>query len=215
MDEQKDRKQRSEKLLEELGSEFLPSLPLIESEEECQIRTPEEVGSRILCLVGVAAAADGLEKERIIDWFRRESLIEKLSPSENAFLTKQGIEDRERIAFSWKSECIWLLLWAAREVDRSLPTESCKVQEILSKIPRFGSDTALFIKSIGLRPKKEILDLSDFLYRAHWATRQNGLDGSIKIGKLNADVVQEWHHAVNWLTCYDGIDDWDEVTTDT
>jgi hypothetical protein len=215
MSEQEDRKQRSEKLLEELGSGFLPSLPLIESEEECQIRTPEEIGSRILCLVGVAAAADGLEKKRIIDWFRKESLLDKLSPSENAFLTKQGIEDRERIRFSWKSECIWLLLWASGEVDRSLPTESCSVQEILARIPSFGSDTSLFINSIELRPKKEILDLSDFLYRAHWATRQNGLDGSIKIGKLNPDVVPEWHHAVNWLTCYDGIDNWDEVTTDT
>ena len=215
MDEQEERKRRSEALLQELGSGFLPSLPLIESEEECQIRLPQDVGARIMCLVAVAAAADGLDIKRIVDWFQRESLLEKLSPSEKIFLTGKEINDRERIAFSWKSECVWLLLWAAGKVKRSLPTEACSVQEMLTKIPDFDSNTSLFIKSVELRTKKEILDLSDFLYRAHWATRQNSIDGSFEIGKLNPDVVQEWHHAVNWLTCYDGIDDWDEVTTDT
>ena len=215
MDEQEERKQRSERLLDDLGSGFLPSLPLIESEEECQIRPPQDVGARIMCLVAVAAAADGLEKKRIVDWFKRESLLEKLSPSEKAFLTKKEVEDQERNVFSWKSECIWLLLWAAGKVDRILPTETCNVQEILTKVPTFGSGTSLFIKSVELRPKKEILDLSDFLYRAHWATRQNSLDGSVQIGKLDPGVVQEWHHAVNWLTCYDGVDDWDDITTDT
>jgi hypothetical protein len=89
------------------------------------------------------------------------------------------------------------------------------LQKILANIPPFGSNTSKFIKSIELRKKKEIVDLSDFLYRAHWATRQDGMDGPVKIGKLNPDVVQEWHYAINWLTRYSNYEDWDEITTDT
>jgi len=142
-------------------------------------------------------------------------LLTKLSPHEITFLKKPETEDNERIQFFWKSECIWLLLWATKKVERNLPIEQCNIQEILKNIPEFGSDTSEFIKSIELRNKKEILDLSDFLYRAHWVTRQSSLDGLVKIGKLNPDVVQEWHYAINWLTWYSNIEDWDEITTDT
>jgi hypothetical protein len=46
MDEQETRKVRSENLLKELGSGFLSSLPLIETEEETKLRATEEVGAR-------------------------------------------------------------------------------------------------------------------------------------------------------------------------
>jgi hypothetical protein len=156
-----------------------------------------------------------VEKDRIINWLKKESLIDKLSRRELAFLLKTEIDKKEIIQFTWQSECSWLLLWASRKVNRGLPTEECRPREFLTIIPAFGSDTSKFIKSIELRTKKEIVDLSDFLYRAHWATRQNGINGSVEIGKLNPDVVQEWHYAINWLTRYSNYEDWDEITTDT
>jgi hypothetical protein len=48
-----------------------------------------------------------------------------------------------------------------------------------------------------------------------WATRQNQIDDKTQIGKLNADVVAERHCAINWLTNYDNIENWDDITTDT
>jgi hypothetical protein len=66
--------------------------------------------------------------------------------------------------------------------------------------------------AIKLRSKPEILDWSDLLYRLHWATRQFGKSVS---SRVNPGVVQEWHLAVNWLTRYDGEDNWDWVGTDT
>ena len=198
-----------------MGSVFLPSLPVIETEQETRLRTPEEVGARILCLIAVAAASDGVERKEIIDWLESEPLIRKLSGRESAFLNKSEIDEHERIQFSWQSECAWLLLWASNKVSRDLPVEECDIQEILANIPDFGSSTSSFVESIMLRPKEKIVDLSDFLYRAHWATRQNSTDGSVAIGKLHPGVVQEWHYAINWLTFYSNYEDWDEVTTDT
>jgi hypothetical protein len=31
---------------------------------------------------------------------------------------------------------------------------------------------------------------------------------------IDIEIVQERHHAINWITEYDGLP-WDEVTTDT
>jgi hypothetical protein len=31
---------------------------------------------------------------------------------------------------------------------------------------------------------------------------------------IDIEIVQERHHAINWVTGYDGLP-WDEVTTDT
>jgi|WetSurMetagenome_2_1015567.scaffolds.fasta_scaffold382128_1 hypothetical protein len=215
MNEQEERNERSEKILIELGSDFLPSLPLIETEEETRLRTPEEVGERIICLIAIAAAADGLEKDRILEWLQKNSLMDTLSARERSFLENIKTDNNLKRQFTWYSECVWLLLWALKKVERSLPTEQCTIHELLQKIPEFGSDISEFLKSLELRGKKEIVDLSDFIYRAHWTTRKNQTDKTIKIGSLNPDVVQEWHHAINWLTWYDDIEDWDEITTDT
>ncbi len=215
MSEQEKRKSKSQNLLKILGSYFLPSLPVIESEDETSIRTTTEIGARIICLVCVAAAADGMNKEDLISWLKQEALYSALSSNEIKFLEMNESSKNEITHFSWQSECIWLLLWATKKVERNLPTEQCDTPKILEVIPEFGSSTLNFMNSLNPRPKSEILDMSDLLYRAHWATRQAGLNEQLNIGKLNPDVVMEWHLAVNWLTCYEEIEDWDEITTDT
>jgi hypothetical protein len=66
-----------------------------------------------------------------------------------------------------------------------------------------------------MRPKSEILDAADLIYRLHWAARNPELTGqSACRAKLHAGVVQEWRHAINWVTNYENLD-WDEVKTDT
>ena len=87
-----------------------------------------------------------------------------------------------------------------------------------------GCDATLTEDTDGLTEIQEQCISSDYqfpegknflLYRAHWATRNRDLDGQTETGDLNPGVVQERHHAANWLTCYDDGAEWDEVTTDT
>jgi hypothetical protein len=58
------------------------------------------------------------------------------------------------------------------------------------------------------------MDMSDLIYRLHWAVRDATLSGKKPPGRLNPSVVYEWHYGVNWLTCYED-QEWDEVSTDT
>jgi hypothetical protein len=74
-------------------------------------------------------------------------------------------------------------------------------------------DTADLTKN-GLHSANNILNEVDLIYRYHWAVRQASLDGEFAPGGLDVGVVQERHHALNWLICYCDAD-WDDVGTDT
>ncbi len=82
-------------------------------------------------------------------------------------------------------------------------------------LPKDDNDWAGFLASASLRSNKQVLDATDLVYRAHWACRQYQLDSTTQTGLLNQGCVYEYHRAANWLTCYDGGADWDDVGTDT
>ncbi len=83
------------------------------------------------------------------------------------------------------------------------------MNEIIDSLPSSDEAPDIFINSLKLRSISEIMDASDLTYRLHWAVRNYG--ASLE---LDGGVVQERHHAINWLTNYDG-EKWDWVATDT
>jgi hypothetical protein len=50
--------------------------------------------------------------------------------------------------------------------------------------------------------------------RDHWNARDAQLHERSMPPGIDIEIVQERHHAINWITGYDGLP-WDEVTTDT
>ena len=212
---QEERKARSETILRERGVSILPSLPMIESEEEARLRSPREVAHRVMALVCVAAASSGVDRSEIVPFLKAEGLWDAVSDEEQSFLQDENANDHLAMQFGWRAEAIWLLLWALGLVETlELPVDQCSVEDILERVPSLGDPTEPFISSAKLRSVPEILDVSDLTYRAHWATRDRGEDAQAQCGDLHPDVVVERHKAVNWLTCYENLD-WDEVTTDT
>jgi hypothetical protein len=65
-----------------------------------------------------------------------------------------------------------------------------------------------------LRPTAAVLDALDLHLRLHWAARQARLDGNGGMKGLDPGVVQERHHALNWLVRFEEAD-WDDVDTPT
>jgi hypothetical protein len=209
------RKKSSEKKLKMLKAEFLESLPLIEDSDEVNIRSSEEIYKRIFCLISVAALVGGIEKKKLVDWLNNEQLYGSLSPEEKELFEKTEITKRDKIKFSWRAESAWCLLQVAGIVPLQDPIKECNIQEMLSYFPDFGTDTKSFLVKMRIINKEQILDFSDFLYRAHWTTRQNSIDNKTRVGNLCPGVVSEWHLAVNWVTNYDDGAEWDNVGTDT
>lgn len=65
-----------------------------------------------------------------------------------------------------------------------------------------------------LRSASEILDEADLIYRIDWACVDARVNGSPTPEGVDCDVVQERHHALNWLIGYQR-QAWDDVSTDT
>ena len=209
------RKAKSEEFLQREGISFLPSLPCIESEEDTKLRSSEEVGIRIACLFCVAGSAFEVGDSVLKDYLRQHGLWEHLTTDEVRFLSNDTPDDKCAIQFTWRSEALFLLMWAVGLFDAlPLPRKEIDAGEIVSRFTSVDQSPWPYIRGLRLRAKAEILDASDLIYRLHWGARQAGLAGESPSGQIVLGVVQEWHHAINWLTRYDE-QDWDDVATDT
>lgn len=209
-----ERKQKTESLLKDLGIPFIDHLPTVEEEDEVQIRAPQEIAKRLLCLTYLCYATEDEEsKEQVIDFLKKENLWDSVTDDEKLLFTKPKLTDQERVNISWRSEAIWLLLWTIQKVDElDLPLDEVNIADIVDRLPKLMSSTKDFIESAEIRVTGEILDQSDLIYRLHWATRQAELDNNVR-SDLNPSIIVERHYAINWVTYY--ADNWDDITTDT
>ena len=209
----KERKAQTEKYLKSLAIPFIDHLPAIEEESDAKIRTPQEIAKRILVLIYLNYIAEEPDdKEIVVDFLKQQGLWNSISNDEIE-LFKNELTDQDKINISWRSEAIWILLWAINKVEKlELPIEQVEISKLLSLVPDFMADTNEFVETATLRPVSEILDISDLTYRLHWATRQADLD-KLEKPRINESIVEERHYAINWVTYYD--ENWDDITTDT
>lgn len=209
------RKARTEDRLKREKIPFNEFLPCIEAEEDTRLRQPKEVGIRICCLFCTVGSAFEREDDTFKYYLREHGLWEHLTPAEVAFLSAENPPQQSIVNFSWRSEALFVLLWSVGKFDQlGLPTSQIDSSEIISRVPGVREAPWHFIESLQLRAKCELMDASDLVYRLHWAARQSQMDGRPMPAGLIQGVVQEWHHAINWITCYED-QDWDDVSTDT
>lgn len=209
------RRLRSEALLAEEGIAFRSSLPCIESEEEISLRSAEEVGARIVCLFFVAGAAEDVGNPFWRDYLEEHGLWEQLTPQETSLVASAEPDEEALINASWRCEALYVLMWAAGLFEE-LPIPRLEVDTglIVDRFPKPDASPWPFIRGLTLRSKTEILDAADLIYRLHWEVRHAMLHGKEPPGGLEPGVVQERHHALNWLIRY-GEEEWDLVSTDT
>lgn len=209
------RKKETEKYLKSLNIPFIDHLPVVEDESEVKIRTGQAIAERILVLVYLAYISEVPDqRETVIDFIKTNLLWEKISPDEKVLFQKSDLTAQESSNISWRSEAVWLLLWSINKVEKlALPTEQIEINEIVSRLPKFLTDPTAFIKTAKVRPASEILDISDLMYRLHWAARNAQLNNQPMPANLDLSIVMERHYAINWVTFY--AEAWDEITTDT
>jgi len=213
MAEAEERYERSLAVLKSREIRYLERLPLIETEAEITLRSPDEIMARIRCLVAVARAAKDNNLAAAWSDIERWRIEDDLSPREKAFVGGDTIGERDRIDFSWQIEAVVPLIWARGLHDELyFPDQTADARSLIAFLDRL---TVGDIADCEMRLAAEILDEADLIYRLHWATRQSGLDGVDPPASLIPSVVVERHRALNWLIGYDDNAEWDEVTTDT
>lgn len=206
-----ERKAATEARLAARGIEVPDTLPPLVCEDELTLRTRDEVVERARALLLVALRADSVASGEPIPV---PTLLSKmpladdaLSPKEQAFLAQEAPSQQDCGQFIWRYESLYLLEWALCLVDE-LPYPGAPVDT--------ASTVARLIEMRGprLRTGAEIVDALDLHYRLHWQIRQARLKKLGEAAGLDADVVMERHHALNWLVRFQHAG-WDDVDTPT
>lgn len=213
MKSSKKRKKESEKMLKSLKVPINKQLPLTENEEVVSLRTKEEIINRMIPLTIVAAKAMEAPPEKIEEFIERYNANKLFTEEEHNFLLKKHINYNEGIQYSWKLECIWLLLWSVNLIsDIGVPANTCNAEFVFDKV--LSNTKQDLMDQSTLKPISDILDSLDFVYRAHWAVREAQLNDLIIPESLDEGVVYERHYTLNWLV-NDMEQEWEEVSTNT
>ncbi len=181
-----------------------------------KVRSAAEVATRAIAVCCTMGVALGAEREAIAGWLTEHDLWHALAPSEAAFIKAASPTKKQIIDASWLSERLIVLLWALDVVSDLPPAnEQCDTSQFLSLAPPFASFTVGdFVTSASLRSDAVLNEKAEELLQIHWEARDARLNNRAPRRPVDMEIIQERHHAINWVTGYCGLD-WDDVTTDT
>ena len=207
------RKEASELQLHKRGIRINVQLHVIEADEEVTLRSEIELHHRLIALWAVSHALETHTKEQVTAYLQQHRLFERLSAQEMLFLSEDIPE------MQWRRHAFAFLAWCAGLVPKiDLGTKPCDISQALACFPaEINAQAAAptFPANLKMRRKDAIMDWSDLLYRLHWAVRHAYLNHKPSPGNVDAELVREWHQAVNWMCRYDEEDNWDVVSTET
>ena len=219
-----ERRDRSMALLREKRIYVTPWLPLLWEREEGPGRTLEEVCGRAAALLIVSLYSEcrvgehmSYEEGRefvapIIEGYGAEEFF---SPDEKAYLDDPNSTEQTQIQYAWQYENLWVMEWALGLTDDLFwPTRICDVPESVRIMREYPSMEAL-TAAARLRPRKELLDQADLIYRLHWACVDARVMGMPAPQELEEGVVMERHRALFWLAGCDEMCGWDDVDLST
>ena len=187
-----------------------------EERVEDEIRPAQEVARRSLALFAVVGTALGAPKDEVLSWLRTEGLWGDLTAQEVAYLELINPPRKAHINFGWQSERLTVLLWALGKIQE-LPDSAtqCDTSVFKSILPPFArTSTQAFITQASLIDEDGLWKQAELYLDDHWKARDAQLHERSMPPGIDIEIVQERHHAINWITGYDGLP-WDEVTTDT
>ncbi len=181
-----------------------------------QIRTAKEVALRSLTLFAVIGLAFGAERPTVLGWLSENELWSELAPSEVGFIDTPTPSQKQIVTSGWLSERLVVLFWALGAVERLPPADQqCDTAVFQEILPPFAAvSVPQFISAASLRSDEELITMADAILDLHWEARDAKIKGRKPLKPVDIEVIQERHHAINWVIGYDGLA-WDEVTADT
>ena len=206
--EQEQRRACSEVRLRGEGVPINPDLPIIKSSSQIEIRPRREVADRLLALTLVAMKGEGMDNDVIQEIVRERDAAHLFTPEERAFIDNPAPDESELALFTRRYEAAWTLVWALRLVREPLstPREPCDVARLIEIV----RDTPQ-LAARALRRPDQILDKLDLFIGYDWAVRKAISQGCRMPADLNADVTLERCHALCWLACMDGHENWEDA----
>ena len=180
-----------------------------------QIRTPGEVAKRVIVLLGIFQAATGRKKAEVIEILKEHHLWKELYEIERKFLLTPSEETKfEAIQFGWRSEAVFILLWALQLIEqKEIPVDETNLDLIFHLLKDNEYYKKIDVKNAQLRNTDEILELLDQIQIIHWELRDATIHNKEPPNNYHPSIIYEWFYALNWLVRPN--EDWDYITTDT
>lgn len=220
-----ERRDRSMAFLREKRVYVTPWLPLLHERSTEPGRTVEEVCRRAVALLIVSLysecrVGDHLSYEEarafvdpIMEGYGAEETF--FSPKEWAYLNDPGSTEQTQIQYAWQYENLWVMEWALGFTDDLFwPTRICDVPGTVRLLKGCRTMEEL-LAAAQLRPRKELLEQADVIYRLHWACVDARVMNMPAPQGLEAGVVMERHRALFWLAGCDDMCGWDDVDLST
>lgn len=219
-----ERRNRSMKLLQERRVYVTPWLPLLWEKAQEQGRTTQEVCSRAAALLIISLYSEcrvgehlSYEEARefvapIIESYEAEKFF---SPKEWEYLNDPDSTEQTQIQFAWQYENLWVMEWALRLTDDLFwPDRICDVPASVRIMREYQNMEAL-TAAARLRPREELLEQADLIYRLHWACVDARVMSMPAPQGLEEGVIMERHRALFWLAGCDRMCPWDDVDLST
>lgn len=212
-----DRRDRNTAFLRQCGIIVPEHLPPVISEGEVTLQRPYETARRMLALFVAAVYGESCATDRSISTAELQKnwpiAFAALSPEEREFVSNPNPSQDQIPIFTWRYEALTLLEWALGLMDTlPFPSTICDVPLAARTASENNSD--LFVQNARLRPTWEILDALDLHYRLNWAATEARVRETAGPNNIDPGVVQERHHALNWLIRFENAE-WDDVDTPT
>lgn len=222
----KEDQQRFERIKKELLQKGYPCVSYLLSTQlnidGIHVPSIVEIARRCICLFSCALCAEctlaeggsralGIsEYEHILDIYPIET---DLTEKERTFLYGQEPEEIVSMQFTWKYESCAVLLWALGlyEIDPSFQS-LCDVPGIAKTIRSFTSIEALCQQT--RRSDEEILELHTRVLYYDWSCVEAHIHNQ-QLKGIEPGVIQEFHHALNWLCSAFGTRNWDAIVCNT
>lgn len=215
--------QRKNESIQKLKQNLIPyidHLPVIESVEEVQVRSAEDIAKRAIACLWVIQVACDLNNDQyddethefVLDVLAKMQVLDALTEKEQAIL-KRDVSEQDVVNMVWKYEAYWVLLWALGIADElHYPDNIIDCDFAVQAVTSCETFDA-FMSKVKLREIEEILDQADLIYRYDWACVDARLKQQQAPAQLNSSIVVERHGALNWLIQLDS--DWDHPDVST
>lgn len=219
---QVERRSNTIKTIEGYGIDYHPSLPMVESSSEVELKDIDTVCKKAISTLLAIQLACSISNND--DYEETKSLVNKFLENYDAANYLNSLEktifypnysNQNVLDVQWEYEVYWSLCWALGLIEREEldpPFNICDCEKSIMLILE-NSTYEDFKSKCKLRDVEEILDMLDLFYNYHWACVNKRLQPETNIGNLNPEVVYERRKGLEWLVSKE--EDWNEISLDT